>query len=518
MPNKHQLEIEIKATDAASGPMSKIEANATKLGERLKRIGEASGNEAFGKLGSVFGKADSAGGGLFGTTAKIGGALFIGSQIGREAQQAGDALTALSGRMDDTAITARQMFGEFARGIPFLGDQIKGFDSLREGLDNFVISVRDKGGFIGGVANTAISATNWARDFVGMEHVKRTQSPEEIAAEKAKLDERDAARRITMNIVRDAREELDPAAKIRREDQEKIAAIRRDVRDKKVLEQDAADAIAVINAQTRDKIAKLGEQRVVDTSKITADIVRIERDAADTVRGVQVSAMRRMGQDLEADFTEIAARYKAMRDDIQAERQKIIDNPTDPATDAKRRAALAAREASVNAAEGEDVTKAKAADAARREAAAEKVQRITRETIGMQIAADDEAGQKILRRLEATREVADLEKEIRDALKDPSLKDADRASLQSQLGGLKGILAAKLAGIDRPKDTGPIVTQGRQVAHAEDGRFTASSIAARSMVEVQQARHVEATAKNTGDLKDLVKQLLDELTRGPAVG
>ena len=77
-----ETEIVITGRDQYTPTADKIEKRVDSFAAKIKRLGQASGSEAFGKLGEVAGKAEEAGGGGFGAAAKVGGALFIGAQIG----------------------------------------------------------------------------------------------------------------------------------------------------------------------------------------------------------------------------------------------------------------------------------------------------------------------------------------------------------------------------------------------------------------------------------------------------
>lgn len=63
------------------------------------------------------------------------------------------------------------------------------------------------------------------------------------------------------------------------------------------------------------------------------------------------------------------------------------------------------------------------------------------------------------------------------------------------------------------------VVQGRSLASAQDGRFSAGAAAARAQVEIMrdQTKHAASTAQNTKDSRDLLQRLYEAVAGGPAL-
>ena len=224
-----------------------------------------------------------------------------------------------------------------------LGDFVKGFDDLGDAIAG--------------------------RDSVG-------KLTEDAKNANAKVDAARKQRDGALNVIRDVSEENDPRLKIQRDAREE-AAMLQDARKKSLISEDefqtAMGASREAHARKIREIDEKGTQDRVQRAKAAGEeIKRIEAETAGAVLASTVTGLRRQGQELQADYLEIADKFKAERDKIAADRQAVIDNPIDPETDAKRRAAVAARAAASSAAEAEAVAQAKGADAKRKADAAKE--------------------------------------------------------------------------------------------------------------------------------------------------
>lgn len=423
---------------------------------------------------------------------------------------------------------ARDALGEYARAIPGIGTLATGFDKIREANGDLRANMARIAGFSEETARNfesgaaALARANLEAGKIAAADVKARRDIAASEVQRSKLDT--IVRRFETPAQGVATDRDAALATLERERAQQRARSRNGVLsadDTKrftdaeyVIRKEAADKLESLAGASAERIGKLQ----IDNAKTTVDATRsLQRAAAESSAAIVITALRRQGREIEADYAELAAKFKAERDATAAERQRIALNPGGATVDAAANAALAARDAATNAAEREAIIAAKASEAGRAEQTADRVARIERDIVGTRVEAGDKEGQRALRRIDEIKRVAELEKTISEELRNQSLTAEQRAALEASRAALGGTLERSLANIDRRETTS---VQGRGFATASDDRFQRDAVAARSRVETfrdeptvrETAANTKATAEATKAAAKSLEKLVQKLT------
>jgi hypothetical protein len=439
---------------------------------------------------------------LVGNVARGVGALVIASQGGRMLGTMGAELDVLAKKIRETNAEPLEIAGDVARSIPLLGDAVKGMDSLREGVDNVVLSMKDSGGITGTLAGWTVGAANWGRGLVGMDPMKVKESPEKILADAAAADARTKAIRDEMRrvdeLVQNVQNTRDPIGKLVRDREDALKKIN-DSRAKSIIDEEKAEAarLAIITT-AEEKITAIKAAEAENRRRIAMAFERSMRDLERDSAAEQIQALELQGQTVEARLAEIDEDLKRKIEDLYDRSIAALNDPD--LTDAQKTAIMQAAEkagadaaANARSRKGQTVTEAA-------QTVAERVGGVLQSAIAT---SDDPQVRALNQQLQIAEKYKKLRAEILELEKDGTLTEQQRLQLQQAMAGLSESerREREAAGVS------VTARQGRESFDSSDARFTRSASAERSRVEVFTEKTATATAKAV----DLLTQLLNRI-------